>query len=422
MNKKMISIIVIIISLINLIAVSSYAAVPINSAYIYANKRTEVLLLRSGVEIYADMAVYSKDGKEYPAYCLNRGVYGVELGFSQTVEVSDLVNNVMVWRAITNGYPYKSITELGCQTEEEAYLATKQAIYCVIDNIDVNRYTAVGESGQRTLNALKQILEKAKKSTSIKVSSELKINQENSLWKVDELDNRYVYQMFSVSANSGFDKYKIELENKKIEGIKVTDENNNEKNEFSSNEKFKILIPITSIIEDGDLIIKTSGKVKTKPVLYGKSYDPALQNYALTGYTYEDGTGSQKIYYTKNETKIVINKKDSTGETKLQGVEFELLDENKNALFTGLTTNENGQIEINNLVPGTYYLKETRTLEGYEIYDKLIKIELNLNEEVTVNVINEEEKPDIEAEKNKSEITVENSKSKLEVKLPKTGM
>lgn len=89
---------------------------------------------------------------------MNRELPGVEIGRSQTVDVKKLVNNVMVWRAIINGYPYKSISELGCNTEEEAYLATKQAVYCMLTNRDVNEYSAIGEAGERTLNALKQLL------------------------------------------------------------------------------------------------------------------------------------------------------------------------------------------------------------------------------------------------------------------------
>ena len=198
--------------------------------------------------------------------------------------------------------------------------------------------------------------------------------------------------------------------------------NNIEKKEFNSDEEFKILIPITNISQDGNFTINVSGKVATKPVFYGETRDASLQSYALTGYTYEDGNGEKKVYYTKNNTKILIVKKDGTGTTTLQGVGFELLDKEQNVLYSDLTTNENGEILIDNLLPGTYYIKETRTLEGYELYNKLIKVELNLNEETTVNVINLQEEPDITIDNTKSEISVENSENKVIVKLPKTGM
>lgn len=440
MKKKILIIITLIVILISLISIRVNAVTPIDTAYIYANKKTEGLLMWNGLKIHTHMAVYKKDGKEYPAYCMDRELSGVEIGFSQTVDVNSVINNVKVWRAIINGYPYKSITELGCVTEEEAYLATKQAIYCMLTNRDVNEYTPIGEAGTRCLNALKQIVTNARNSSAIKPSSELKINQQNTLWRIDSIDNKYASQTFNVSANAGFNKYTVELKNLSIEGVKITDKNNTEKTEFESTEEFKILIPITNILKDGNFTVNVYGQVATKPVLYGQTRDSNLQSYALTGYTYEEGDGAKKVYYTKNETKILIVKKDETGTKKLQGVQFELLDEGQNVLYTDLTTNENGEIEINNLLPGTYYLKEIRTLEGYNLYSKPIKIELDLNEKTTVTVINTEEEPKITITNIETEMSVENSQSEIEiqesqsninekneenkitVKLPKTGM
>ena len=422
MNKKILVTIILIILIIGMMPLKSSAAVPIDSAYIYANKKTDGLLRWNGLGIHTHMAVYKNNGVEYPAYCLNRELSGVEIGFSQTVDVSNLVSNVMVWRAIINGYPYKSISELGCATEEEAYLATKQAVYSMLTDRDINEYSAIGESGQRCLNALKQIVTNARNSSASKPSSELRIKQENSLWKIDDLDSKYVSQTFSVSADAGFDKYTVNIENLNIEGFKITDKNNQERIEFKSNEEFKVLIPITNILDDGNFTLNVFGEIATKPVLYGATRDNSLQNYALTGYIYEEGNGTKKVYYTKNETKILIVKKDASGVNKLQGVQFELLDEEQNVLYTGLTTNENGEIEINNLLPGTYYIKETRTLEGYELYGELIKVELDLNEKTTINVINSEEQPDITIDNTETEISVENSENKINIKLPKTGM
>ena len=427
MRKKLISIISIIVILIGLIPISSKAVVPIDTAYIYANKKTEGLLMWKGLKIHTHLAVYKKDGKEYPAYCMNRELPGVEIGRSQTVDVKQLVNNVMVWRAIINGYPYKSISELGCNTEEEAYLATKQAVYCMLTNRDVNEYSAIGEAGERTLNALKTIVNNARNSNQTKVSSELTVNEQEKLWKIDNLDSSYISKTFLVTANTSMSKYTVNVKNLNIEGYKLVDQNNKEKTEFSNSEKFKILIPIQEVKQDGNFSIEVSAQVATKPVFYGESRDSGLQSYALTGYTYEEGTGSKKVYYTKNETKIIITKTDDKTGKKLEGVEFELLDKNQNKIYTEITTNKDGIATIDNLLPGIYYIKETRTLEGYQLYSKLIKVELELNEETTVNVINSEEEPEIYKEEKKTELAVKEKKSNIKVKetgpkLPKTGM
>lgn len=427
MRKKLISIISIIVILIGLIPISSKAVVPIDTAYIYANKKTEGLLMWKGLKIHTHLAVYKKDGKEYPAYCMNRELPGVEIGRSQTVDVKKLVNNVMVWRAIINGYPYKSISELGCNTEEEAYLATKQAVYCMLTNRDVNEYSAIGEAGERTLNALKTIVNNARNSNQTKVSSELTVNEQEKLWKIDNLDSSYISKTFLVTANTSMSKYTVNVKNLNIEGYKLVDQNNKEKTEFSNSEKFKILIPIQEVKQDGNFSIEVSAQVATKPVFYGESRDSGLQSYALTGYTYEEGTGSKKVYYTKNETKIIITKTDDKTGKKLEGVEFELLDKNQNKIYTEITTNKDGIATIDNLLPGIYYIRETKTLEGYQLYSKLIKVELELNEKTTVNVINSEKEPEIYKEEKKTELAVKEKKSNIKVKetgpkLPKTGM
>ena len=374
MRKKLISIISIIVILIGLIPISSKAVVPIDTAYIYANKKTEGLLMWKGLKIHTHLAVYKKDGKEYPAYCMNRELPGVEIGRSQTVDVKKLVNNVMVWRAIINGYPYKSISELGCNTEEEAYLATKQAVYCMLTNRDVNEYSAIGEAGERTLDALKTIVNNARNSNQTKVSSELTVNEQEKLWKIDNLDSSYISKTFLVTANTSMSKYTVNVKNLNIEGYKLVDQNNKEKTEFSNSEKFKILIPIQEVKQDGNFSIEVSAQVATKPVFYGESRDSGLQSYALTGYTYEEGTGSKKVYYTKNETKIIITKTDDKTGKKLEGVEFELLDKNQNKIYTEITTNKDGIATIDNLLPGIYYIRETKTLEGYQLYLSLIHI------------------------------------------------
>ncbi len=427
MRKKLISIISIIVILIGLIPISSKAVVPIDTAYIYANKKTEGLLMWKGLKIHTHLAVYKKDGKEYPAYCMNRELPEVEIGRSQTVDVKQLVNNVMVWRTIINGYPYKSISELGCNTEEEAYLATKQAVYCMLTNRDVNEYSAIGEAGERTLNALKTIVNNARNSNQTKVSSELTVNEQEKLWKIDNLDSSYISKTFLVTANTSMSKYTVNVKNLNIEGYKLVDQNNKEKTEFSNSEKFKILIPIQEVKQDGNFSIEVSAQVATKPVFYGESRDSGLQSYALTGYTYEEGTGSKKVYYTKNETKIIITKTDDKTGKKLEGVEFELLDKNQNRIYTEITTNKDGIATIDNLLPGIYYIRETKTLEGYQLYSKLIKVELELNEEITVNVINSEKEPEIYKEEKKTELAVKEKKSNIKVKetgpkLPKTGM
>ena len=376
------------------------------------------LLKYKGIIVKTTYIAYEDNGKLYPAYCMDKTKPGAEEG-SYTVSIDKAIQDVRLWKIITNGYPYKTIEELGVASKEEAFTATKHAIYSYIHGNQLSDYTPIGEAGQRTLNAMYKIINDANNSKEVQISNQVDIQRLQEYWEQDNVELHYVSKRYKVNANTRIDNYKVQVTDENgqiIDGIKITDENNNTKIEFNANEIFKILIPIKNMTGDKTIQIHIETKIETKPILYGRAPNSNLQDYALTADTYEDGTGDIKDNYSRNETKIIIEKQDKETKHKLQGVEFQLLDENKNVLYTNLQTGSDGRIKIENIIPGTYYIKETRTVSGYEIYEDLIEINVNLNEEITVVVNNQkEEKPEIEKTVDKKEISYQKI-------LPVTGM
>lgn len=420
MRKNIITKAMAVVSMLILSAlgfINSVYATNINTANIYAVRDCGNLLTYKETPVKVTYVEYINEGNHYPAYCMDKTKVGAETN-SYNVSIEGAVNDVGLWRRIINGYPYKSIQELGVANEQEAFTATKQAIYCYIHGNNPSDYGAIGEAGQRTLNAMHTIINNAQNSKESKISSTIKINKNSDNWKQDENEKNYVSKVYSVSAGANIQNYKIILSrknNQDIGGIKLTDINNKTKTEFSPNEKFKILVPIKEMKEKGNFELKVEAKISTKPVLYGIAPNSSYQDYALTGATYEDGIGNIQDEYFKNETKIIILKQDEDTNEKLEGVEFELLDENKNVVYNGLKTDKDGKINIENIVPGRYYIKETNTKDGYLRFEDLIKIDINLNEQMTVTVNNKkEEKPKIETSKNTTEVS-----KKI---LPVTGM
>ena len=53
-----------------------------------------------------------------------------------------------------------------------------------------------------------------------------------------------------------------------------------------------------------------------------------------------------------------------------------------------MITDKDGRICVDNMIPGVYYLKEIKTLEGYNLITDVIEINLDYNEEVNVTVNN----------------------------------
>ena len=281
---------------------------------------------------------YQGDGISYPAYCLDKTKPGVET-VPYTVSISGIINDIGLWRRIINGYPYKTIEELGVANNKEAFTATKQAIYCYIHGNDPDKYEAIGEEGVRTLNAMKKIIFDSENSSETKLSNIIKIEALDNNWKQDNIDENYISKTYKETGRLEKDE------------IKLTDLKNIEKSQYEAEEKLKVLIPINRMNEKGSFKLKIEGDVKTKPVLYGKAPESKYQDYAVTVDMYENGTGNFEDEYPKNETEIIINKKDKETNEIIKGVEFELLDSNKNIVYTGLKTDENGQIIINNVVP-----------------------------------------------------------------------
>lgn len=400
-----------ILNFINIVNAES-----INVANIYSIGDCGNLLTYKGGTVKVSYVQYIQDGVEYPAYCMDKTKPGAETT-PYTVSIQNAIQDVGLWRRIVNGYPYKTIQELGVVNKEEAFTATKQAIYCYIHGNNPDDYGAIGEAGERTLNAMKKIISDAQNSSEIKISSTLTINKNDDEWKQDENEKNYLSKTYTISAGSTIEKYKITLtkENSQdLGGLKLTDTSNQERTEFSPNEKFKILIPIKNMTEAGSFNIQVEAKVKTKPVLYGTAPNSEYQDYALTAATYEDGIGRAQDEYAKNETKIIIIKKDQEEEIVLEGVEFELLNEKKETVYTGLKTNSEGKIVLENLIPGVYYLRETKAIDGYQANDEDIKLKIELNEEIMITVNNiKEEKPKVETTK---------TSSKEVKRLPVTGM
>lgn len=349
----------------------------------------ERLLTYKGRPIKTTYIVYNKDGVNYPAYCLDVSLPGAE-GGSYNVTGNSKLQNVDVWRAIINGYPYKTLEELGAANEQEAFTATKQAVYTLLEGRDTSLYGAVdSDSGRRTYQIYLNIVNNARNSTETIVNNlTTSISTSIEEWGIDTLNGNYLSKTYNVNTNFSKGNYKVELSGVVPQNTIITDINNNIKNTFSIGEQFKILLPIESLLQSENFQIKVISSLETKPVVYGATTIVGKQNYALTGYMYEDSVCTYTEGYRENITKLIIVKKEYGTEKKLEGVRFNLLNSKKEIVKENLVTNENGEIILEKMIPGLYYLNETQTLENYNLYTDLIEIDLDLNEEFKVTVDN----------------------------------
>lgn len=421
--KLILIMLVIVIANIELLINTVQAVEEGGQVTIYTKGYFDRIIKKDGIIIKTAHAVYQENGKEYPVYCLDRELHGVG-DYIATYDVSNQgkLTDLGLWRVIINGYPYRTPEQLGAENEQEAYTATKQAIYCYIYNTKIEQYSAINDAGIRVINAMNIILENAKKSTENFNNSNVEILQDEK-WEVDEIENQYISKQYKIESNINISKIMLSLENQP-KGSKITNLENQEKSEFSSNEKFKILIPIVSLEESGEFKVKIQTQMETKPIFFGKAPNGDLQDYALTAFSYENIDAEILQKYEKNTTEIIIQKQDKSTEEPLEKAKFEILDINQKIIRV-VETNENGQIILDKLIPGTYYIREVKAPEGYVIDMELRQIDINLNEKIILKVdnnkiiiINTPEEPQL-----MEETPVEEVVQDVDVpKLPVTGM
>lgn len=411
---KLIVVFAIVTCVLNIVTIKTFAN--IDKKNLYSKGDCGRLLKKGDTVVKTYVVVYNQDGKEYPAYCLDKNKAGVDDSINYDVTLDGVIKNVYIWKAITNGYPYKTPEEMGCNTVGEAFMATKMAVYSVLYNYTINDFSPIGEAGTRTWNALNNILLKVNDGENTQISSNLSIVEESTEWKENTNMPGCISKDFYVKPDGPMNTYNI-VKEKVTEGTIITDINDIPRQEFKSNEKFRVTMPINELSDGGNIKIKAFANVETKPIFVGRAPNTNNQDYAITGITYENGSGEKMVYYEKNKTKIKIVKKDETGKKALENAVFQLLDKDKKVVISEIKTNEKGEAILENVLPDTYYIKEIQAPTGYILYNGYIEIKPEFNEELTITIKNtKEEVPNIEITENKLEV-----KNTIK-KLPKTGM
>ena len=340
-----------------------------------------------GSPVEIELVFYKKGNTEYPVYGLNQAKNSFSSENDYEVKIDGLVTNQKIWKVITNGYPFKTVEELGCEAIQRDYAATKIAVSDVFNNYDLTKLTQVSDEDASTVAAAKSIIEKARSSKQSKTMGKLEI-KEASKWQVDDIDGNYVSKTYTVTASASNRTYDIYIAGDNLSDVKVTKMNNSINSEFPANEKFKVIIPISKLPVSGQFTIYARSSLKTYPIYHAQDSEGTYEDFAVTAGEYETVEASYVQNYEINRTKIKVLKQDGDTERPLQGAVFNLLDQNKSILYSELTTNESGIIEISDLAPGIYYLEEVSAPNGYYGYDELIKVDTTAKELVEIIVDN----------------------------------
>ncbi len=346
--------------------------------------------------VSANLIYYNLNNVRYPAYCITSpDVHGVDEEGSYTVSIEKTLDDVRIWRAIINGYPYKSPAQLGVETDEDAYMATKQAIYSIMFNRDVlNQYRGIDARGTKIVNAMNNLVDIGRHGTETPQDPNIQANKIGELYE----EGDFYIQRYSVSSKVDIKSYYITSTGNLPKNSIIVNSTGTQTDNFNGSEDFFVKIPKSSMDKDIDLIINLQGKCKNYPIFFGKSPNPNWQDYAVTFDPFGDGVGRAMLNIKTNTGKISINKTDDETSAPISNVKFKLLNENGDVIGE-VITDENGKATFNNLYQGKYILKEIQTDERYILNECEFQVNVLFDKTTVIDVENEHKKGNIKVYK-----------------------
>ncbi|EJR75863.1 hypothetical protein IK7_05242 [Bacillus cereus VD156] len=164
-----------------------------------------------------------------------------------------------------------------------------------------------------------------------------------------------------------------------------------------------------------------TGKVvsqKLEPGKYTLKETKAPQGYKLLKEEIEVVVEANKLVEVQIENakelgSLQVIKKDAESGTVLAGAEFKLKNEAGQVVGEAKTTNKEGVVKFENLVPGKYTLEETKAPEGYKALEVTVEVNVIANEVVKQEVMNEKVKEEITGQLEITKVDANNTNKTL---------
>ena len=327
---------------------------------------------------------YIEDGKKYPAYCILHGYDGVDEAGSYNVTLTEILDDERIYRVILNGFPYKSAAELGVDDDYDAYLATKQAVNCIMLDRDVRKlYRGANASGNKIVDAIEKMVDIGRNGTQTFRDAVVTISKVGSLKE----EGNYYTQEYSVSSDIQMSQYTITYANNMPANAYIANTNLNSQTTFNSGNNFKVVIPKSSMNSNLDIRIGVQTKCKTYPVFFGKTTKENTQNYAVSMDPYGDYSKNTSLTTNVNTGVLKVNKLDADTQEAIQGVVFGLYKSDGTQVATA-TTNSSGVATFSNLYQGNYKLREISTVGNYILNSQVFDVSIEYNKTTTQTVTN----------------------------------
>ena len=351
-----------------------------------------------GNYIITHLAGYYENGNFYPAYCLNVDKPGVEETEGYDVTLTEILSDQetynRVWRTVVAGYPYNSPESLGVSDWRYAYQATKMAVYCALGQSDVNSFYATDSTGQQIVDLIHRLVNEGQNGTSTYRTPVANIDKSGNM----VLEGDYYIQNYTVSSNVDINGYNVAIANFP-EGTLLTNTAGGGQNSFGTGETFQVRIPKNTVeTQDINGVIRVDVNSKSYAVFYATSYNPSLQDYAITGDPISLTSATSNLTLKANTASIKIHKVDSETNEAIEDTVYELTKEDGTVIGRG-TTDSEGNLTFYELYQGNYVLKEVKSNDDYIISQESIDIRATYNKVTEVELENEHKKGNLKVYK-----------------------
>ena len=411
MKKRFLSILLAMVMAFSILPTASLAAGSVEEAlgeidiynggqelsYLMINGRVRTLIYT-----YYNYVNAKGEIKEIPAYCVNPNTTGVP----QTVDVGESIeylaeektSDPKVLGIVANGYPTRSLEELGLENKYQGYYATKMALWCyLLSNWDINNLKVNSalsgvelQRAQKMLAAAKDIYARGTAWNEV-LSPEVTCTPDrDTAYEVTIDGKQYKQQVFTFWSKTWVCDYAVEVSftdpGSVPRGTRIVDMNNRDITTITTEGtgdgyagKFKVLYPLESVEgETGSVQLSFRTDVYKYAVFYAicqeKDEYGELQNYVVdTDPTTEMDLSTFSNYadqpVEEYDTGLRIIKYETGTEIPISGARFEVVGPDGDSVGT-FVTNGDGRIEIPLSKSGNYTVIEREAPSHYIISEE----------------------------------------------------
>lgn len=349
------------------------------------------------------------DTKNEKAVLYNPIVLGGEIAYSIDYDCDTPTSDTLSFRkylsdagmaVMMNGYPNKSLKDMGVNTIDEAYIATQIAIWEIMNRTgesknansvfrveDTKAIEGKEESYNRIINAAKKLVQEAEDNPYTDVPV-MKIGNSN-VESQDLDDDEVLIGPYTITIEgTGVDTIKA-IKASLIDAPKsarVTDKNGNDKTLMSTGDS--VYIRMDSSEDDSTFKIQFEAFVNRK---VGEIYEEKKET---TQHYLKLGTQAD---YLKGDSTIEWSTVTTIGTLELEcvdeddnpvvGATFELLS-TEGKVYDELDTGTDGKIMFYGMPVGKYIVREKNVPDGYEIQKKSKTVTIKAAKTTTVKFVN----------------------------------